>query len=145
MAEALRSIIVLAEGADGLADEAHKPVVLRPVAVEPDIETVRMRKAERLIRERALRHRFLPAGILREPDFDMLLDLFVQSRRGQDVSVSSLCVASQVPATTALRHIEVLAEMNLVHRERDPNDRRRWIVRLTTGTVSSMIEWLDSI
>ena len=61
------------------------------------------------------------------------------------MSVSSLCVASQVPATTALRHIEVLEEMKLVRRERDPNDRRRWFVRLTAGTVSSMIEWLDSI
>lgn len=104
-----------------------------------------MGKAERLIRERALRRKFLPAEILGEPDFDMLLDLYVASRRAHDVSVSSLCIASQVPASTALRHLEIMEKLQLVRRERDPNDRRRCFIRLTDNAMSDLVDWLDGI
>lgn len=97
------------------------------------------------MRERALRRNFLPSAILVEPDFDMLLDLYVASQRGQDVSVSSLCIASQVPASTALRHLEAMEKMKLVRREKDPNDRRRCFVRLTEETAMGLVNWLDGI
>ncbi|MEZ5655102.1 MAG: hypothetical protein R3E04_04340 [Sphingobium sp.] len=43
------------------------------------------------------------SSIFGEAAWDMLLDLFVSRSENKRVSVSSLCIASGVPATTALR------------------------------------------
>lgn len=104
-----------------------------------------MRKAERLIAERNLRSKFMPADMLGEPGFDMLLDLYVASRHREDVSVSSLCLASQVPTTTALRHLELMERLDWVRRQKDPTDRRRWFVRLTDTAYAGLCRWLDEI
>lgn len=145
MAEALRSILVLVEGAVGIGAAPSGAEGIEAATLERAVQESRTRKAERLLRERALRHRFLPAEILGEPAFDMLLDLFVQAGLGRDVSVSSLCLASRAPATTALRHLDAMEALKLVSRERDPKDRRRWFVRLTERANSDLTEWLDNI
>lgn len=62
----------------------------------------------------------------------MLLDLYVSRSKGlRPVSVSSLCIASAVPATTALRWINALVQEGLVARQPDLRDKRRVLVSLT--------------
>lgn len=70
-----------------------------------------------------------------EPSWDMILDLYVQHVAGQIVSVSSLCAASAVPQSTALRWIEAMASAGHFVRCRDPIDRRRIHVGLAPGLL----------
>src|SRR4051812_35709296 len=56
-------------------------------------------------RIRLKRNELLGAPLFREPSFDMLLELFATHERGEEISVTSLCYASGVPPTTALRHL----------------------------------------
>lgn len=87
-----------------------------------------MSAAKRILRERYIRARHFPH--LDEPAWLMLVDLAAEPDR--HVSVTSACLASFVPATTALRHIGILESMGLVDRAPDPEDRRRVWLRLTT-------------
>jgi DNA-binding MarR family transcriptional regulator len=83
--------------------------------------------------------------VLCEPGFDMLLDLYVARCSDADVSVSSLGLAGQVPATTALRRIEELQRLGLVVRQPDPLDRRRVFVRMSDRAFADIGRWLDQI
>src|SRR3546814_18726533 len=59
------------------------------------------------------------------PAWDMLLDLYAACYERRQVSVSSLCIAAAVPATTALRWIKNMTDAGLLDRSCDPNDARR--------------------
>ncbi len=144
LAEALRAIAELAEETVRGRRPAVKASEKRPAAWH-DTEARRLRKAERLINERRLRSKFMPADMLGEPGFDMLLDLYVASRHLENVSVSSLCLASRVPTTTALRHLDMMERSDWVRRERDPTDGRRWFVQLTDSASAKFCNWLDEI
>ncbi|MDP4574117.1 winged helix DNA-binding protein [Qipengyuania sp. G39] len=87
--------------------------------------------AECEIRRRQARHSSLPSDIFGEGAWNILLDLFVMGARGKPVSISSACIASGLPPTTALRYIEALVALDLVFREDDPKDARRLHLNLS--------------
>lgn len=66
-------------------------------------------------------------GRLPEPQWRMLLDLF----GGNATSVTSLCLASGVPPTTALRHIGEMEAAGWIARAADDLDRRVSLLLLT--------------
>lgn len=101
--------------------------------------------AERAIRDRTLRRRYLRPGLFYEPDWDMLLDLYAATLRGKCVGVSSLCIAANIPPTTALRHITVMERHGELIRIPDPHDRRRWFLRLSQPTFDAITAWLTDI
>ena len=74
----------------------------------------------------------------------MLLDLMAARLEGQPVAVSSLCIASAVPATTALRWIRTLTESGLLVRVADPRDGRRVFIDLSDQTARSLADYLRS-
>jgi DNA-binding MarR family transcriptional regulator len=78
------------------------------------------------------------------PVWDMLLELLDARLRGQCVSVSSLCIAANAPATTALRRIDDLVAAGLVRRRPDPTDKRRVFVELTDDAVHKLDRFLSS-
>src|SRR3546814_8312141 len=57
---------------------------------------------------------------------------------GQRVSVSSLCIAAAVPATTALRWIRALTDHGLFLRQADPSDGRRVFIALSDKAAEAM-------
>ncbi|WP_424136215.1 hypothetical protein [Roseomonas chloroacetimidivorans] len=61
----------------------------------------------------------------------MLLDLAAVRAEGGHVSVSSLCVSSGAPQSTALRKLDALEKAKLVRRYFHGSDRRRVCVALT--------------
>ncbi|MEP0191071.1 MAG: MarR family transcriptional regulator [Erythrobacter sp.] len=73
-----------------------------------------------------------------EPAWDILLDLYIAHVEQKPVSVSSACIGSASPSTTALRWLGVLAEDDLIIREQDRDDQRRVLVRLTERGVEAM-------
>lgn len=75
----------------------------------------------------------------------MLPDLGLAAMEGREISVSGLCVASNMPRTTALRWIVTMIERGLVTREADPADGRRSIVRLTDDATEALHKCLAFI
>ncbi|MEY4270239.1 MAG: hypothetical protein RLZZ58_1455, partial [Pseudomonadota bacterium] len=99
----------------------------------------------RMIRQRRLRDRFFPADIFADPAWDMLLDLFAAKLERRTVSVSSLCIASAVPATTALRWIKSLTDAGVFVREADPHDGRRIFIALSETAETGMRAFCDAM
>ena len=48
---------------------------------------------------------------------------------------SSLCIASGLPTTTALRRVDGLIESGLIQRAPDPVDHRLTLLQIAAGTV----------
>jgi hypothetical protein len=90
---------------------------------------------------RRSRQRCFPNDIFGEPAWDMMLDLFIAHGEGKLVSVSSLCLASAVPPTTALRWINILEREAILARDPDSNDGRRVHLSLTTEATAGMIKY----
>lgn len=92
----------------------------------------------KVIRARRLRGRFLPDELFADPAWDMMLDLLHAELAQQRVSISKLCAASAVPATTALRWITTLVDRGILTRRADPHDARRYFIELSPETSSSL-------
>jgi DNA-binding MarR family transcriptional regulator len=91
------------------------------------------------------RNHFLPNAIFEDPQWLMTLDLFIAGEEGRQVSVSSLCCASGVPPTTALRHIRYLQAQGIFERVSHPNDKRISLMRLADASRSQVTRYLSSI
>jgi DNA-binding MarR family transcriptional regulator len=87
--------------------------------------------AARLYAARRIRERFLPRELLGEPAWDMLLILYSSEGRAEELSISSVCHAADVPQSTAMRWATTLMEMGLIFREPHKTDQRSVVVRLT--------------
>jgi hypothetical protein len=111
-----------------------------PATSLPDARLVR-----RLIRQRQLRGRFLDPELFADPAWDMLLDLTAAAAEKVRVSVSSLCIAASVPATTALRWIRQMTDLGLLGRIEDNEDRRRAFIVLTERSRSAMSAYFTAL
>lgn len=116
----------------GGANEASDSPSLTPIQVRD------------MLRARRLREEFLPSDLFADPAWDMLLDLLAARLEQERVSVSSLCIASAVPPTTALRWIRTLTEKGFVHRQADPHDGRRVFIALADHTADALTRWFAS-
>ena len=94
-----------------------------------------------IFRARRLRSHFFDDQLFADPAWDMLLDLFHADLTYRRVSVSSLCIAAAVPATTAIRWVKALTERGLLVRRSDPFDGRRVYVELTPEAASAMRQY----
>jgi len=88
-------------------------------------------KAQKASRRRLLRRQLVGAPeLFGEPAWDMLIDLFIHEAQAKPVSTSSLCIASGLPMSSALRLLQRLCDQGLVTREADRQDGRRNFIRL---------------
>lgn len=99
----------------------------------------------RAIKHRHARARFFDPDLFADPAWDILLDLAAARAERQQVSVTSLCIASGVPATTALRWIGQMVEGGLLVRVADPHDRRRAYIALADTTADAMALYFAEI
>lgn len=90
------------------------------------------------IKIRKRREDYFGADLFGEPAWDMLLDLYLSELQGRRVSISSLTIASNVPATTALRWIQKLIDVGLLQKKADPLDARRYWASLTERGTQKM-------
>lgn len=79
-----------------------------------------------------------------EPGWDILLDLFIARVQRRPTSVTSACIGSAVPSSTALRWLGVLESLGLIVREVDPLDRRRAFLALSDRGYDKMIQCLSN-
>lgn len=102
-----------------------------------DLAFHRWAKAE--YRERLMRRDTFQQGyIMGEPAWDILLDLCIAEMEQRRVSVTSACIASGVPVTTALRWVALLEQDGLLERSADPTDKRRAFVRISKPGFAKM-------
>lgn len=113
------------------AEEGQRGRSARPSLPDPAL----LRK---IIRLRQLRARFFDGELFSDPAWDILLDLAAARAEHKRVSVTSLCIASGVPPTTALRWIGHMTEAGLLVRLRDDSDRRRVFIALSDSAAGAM-------
>jgi len=80
---------------------------------------------------------FAPA-LFADPAWDLLLDLYAAHLEGRAVSVSSACIAANVPQTIALRWISVLECRGLIERVPGRVNGQRVILVLTDHAAKIM-------
>ena len=105
----------------------------------------RFKLAQSLLAARRRRTSLMPGVCFGEPAWDMLLDLYVSQERSAGLSVSNLCDASGVPATTALRWIALLVKSGHLVKSDDPEDRRRSLVCATPAAIDQLERWLNEL
>lgn len=86
----------------------------------------------------------LAPGLFADPAWDMLLDLFAAHVEGARISVSSACLASGVPSSTALRWIGEMEKHGFVRRHPDATDGRRTFVDITAQAADAVERWLNA-
>ena len=127
-------------GRQPAAAQAGDQLVKPGVPALPDPRLVR-----RIIRQRQMRARFFDAELFADPAWDMLLDLTAARAEKSRVSVTSLCIASGVPPTTALRWIGQMTEAGLLQRHEDETDRRRAFITLTEKAALGMVDYFAEL
>ncbi|MCA1662640.1 MAG: winged helix DNA-binding protein [Novosphingobium sp.] len=115
-------------------------LVRAPRPALPDPRLVRA-----IIRQRQLRGRFFEAELFADPAWDILLDLTAARAEHKRVSVTSLCIASGVPPTTALRWIAQMTEAGLLERVEDDTDRRRAFIALSDRAADAMARYFAEL
>lgn len=103
------------------------------------------RLVRKIIRQRQLRARFFDGDLFADPAWDMLLDLTAARAEHARVSVTSLCIASGVPPTTALRWISQMTEAGLLERVEDETDRRRAFIALSDRAADAMARYFSEL
>lgn len=96
------------------------------------------RLAYREYQDRSKRAAYFDLSLFGEPAWDLLLDLFIARVSGLRISITSACIAAQVPSTTALRWLKVLERRGLIVRDGDELDQRRSWVELTDRGFQDM-------
>ncbi len=103
------------------------------------------RLVRRLIRQRQARGRFFDDALFADPAWDILLDLTAARAEHKRVSVTSLCIASGVPPTTALRWIGQMTQDGLLQRVADTADRRRAYIALSESAADAMARYFAEV
>lgn len=114
-----------------------------PASAAPPLPDPRM--VRQIIANRQARARFFAPELFGDPAWDMLLDLTAAHGEGARVSVTSLCIAAGVPATTALRWLTQMVESGIFVRVPDPADRRRAFIALSEKAITAMSGYFASL
>ena len=111
-----------------------------------EVAASRKSRAELIRRMMAFRRKrdqlFAPLGN-GDASWIMLLELYLAEMEDRRESISSLCVASGAPSTTALRYIRSLTDAGLLVRSNDVHDRRRVFVGLSPDGLEHMHRLFD--
>jgi len=96
-------------------------------------------------RARLERNSHFPGDLFFDPAWDMLLDLYAAELAQVRVSVTSLCIASNSPTSTALRWISALERQGLIERRPDPLDGRRFFISLTRDAADRFERYFSAL
>lgn len=122
-----------------LSDQLVVPSKTKQRTTRPPLPDARL--VRKIIRQRQQRLLYFDSGLFADPAWDMLLDLTAARVEHKRVSVTSLCIASGVPPTTALRWIGQMVEAGLFARVCDDADRRRAFIELTDKAADCMARY----
>ncbi|HWJ71522.1 MAG TPA: response regulator [Sphingobium sp.] len=95
-----------------------------------------------LLRNEAKRRQLGGGTLFGDPAWVLLLDLLLAKIEGRTVSVSSACIATGAPTTTALRLINRLISGNILFRWEDEHDRRRNFLGIHPEIEQTLLDYL---
>jgi Winged helix DNA-binding domain len=101
-------------------------------------KTAAIARLKKIVASRAVRNRLFGQDVFADPAWDMMLYLTIAMAENRHISMSSLCLATNVPATTALRQVKALKDNGLLMIVCDPNDGRRKHVILSDAAYAMM-------
>lgn len=108
---------------------------------ESDSNEAAIAKLKRIVVGRTVRNRIFGQDLFADPAWDMMLDLAIAMAENRRISISSLCIAANVPTTTALRHIKAMKDDGYLIIVGDPEDGRRKHVMLSENAYEMMIKF----
>jgi CheY-like chemotaxis protein/DNA-binding MarR family transcriptional regulator len=88
---------------------------------------------------------YLDQELFSDPAWDILLELTMAKLENTPIPMSSACAATQVPFSTAFRHVGNLVASGLIRRRKDGSDNRRVMLELEDDTHAAMLAYLTSI
>lgn len=132
---------------EGLVARYRQSGPVSPTPNRAGAERTALEKAAALRRARRARTSIFGshADLFADPAWDLLLDLFVAHGNGKPVSISSACIAANVPATTGLRWIAALEGRGLIERRIDQHDRRRSYLYLNDEASTMLEAWFGTL
>jgi FixJ family two-component response regulator len=95
-----------------------------------------------LLRKEAKRRDIGGGEVFGDPAWEMLLDLMLAQLEQRTVAVSSACIASGAPMSTALRLVGRLVETGVLHKIPDPRDRRRHFLAINPRFEQPLRQYL---
>ncbi|TCU57550.1 response regulator receiver domain-containing protein [Novosphingobium sp. PhB57] len=121
-----------------------EPVVRVPLSEIPAIpEAGQLTDFIRELLRKEMKRREIGGGeLFGDPAWEMLLDLLLAKIEGRRVSVSSACIASGAPMSTALRLVRRLVGESVLCRLPDEHDRRRHFLIINPKFEGPLLEYL---
>lgn len=123
---------------DASGESGGRARAMRPPLPDP-------RLVRQIIAQRKLRSKFFGEGHFADPAWDILLDLTAARAEHERVSVTSLCIASNVPLTTALRWIRQMTDAGLLERVQDDADKRRAFISMSDKAADAMARYFAAL
>lgn len=96
-----------------------------------------------LLRKETKRREIGGGELFGYPAWAMLLDLHLAKIEGRRVSVSSACIASGAPMSTALRLVRRLVDEGVLCRLPDEQDRRRHFLAINPQFEQPLVDYLE--
>jgi len=126
-----------------LHDQIHRLVQRKATGEMPTdhLQLVRQIRKLRIARAKLIGH----PELFGEAAWDMLLELYALALEQRKTSVSGICLAAGVPATTALRWLEKLHGSGFVVRQSDDLDARGIWVRLSDYGLGRMNDYFGAM
>jgi CheY-like chemotaxis protein len=125
------------EMASAVRNDEHK---VRVPPSDADLQAL----VQALLKARQRRSKFFDPSILTGPGWSILMDLTAARLQGTAVPTSSACASTELPLSTALRHVNQMVASGLIRRDPDPNDKRRTLLELEPDTFDLMTRYLAS-
>ena len=91
----------------------------------------------------ASREKILPNFSPCSPFWSIMIELYIMQSQNKRVSVTDIANTGNMPLTTVLRHIDLLKKDDLIYRDRDTQDSRRFWLYLTEKGFLSVEDMLQ--
>jgi hypothetical protein len=109
-----------------------------------DIDAARLNSFIREQLRREAKRREIGGGeLFGDPSWAMLLDLLLAKNERRRISVSSACIASGAPMSTALRLVRRLVGEEVLCRLPDEHDRRRHFLVINSKFEKPLIDYIS--
>jgi DNA-binding MarR family transcriptional regulator len=102
-------------------------------------------EVRQLLKARRMREAYFDSELFADPAWDILLDLYAAHLEGAKVSVSSLCIAANVPPTTGLRWIRSMTDAGILVRRDDQSDGRRVWIELSDSSLAKLVGYFSRL
>lgn len=96
-----------------------------------------------ILRKESKRREIGGGELFGDPAWEMLLDLLLAKIEGRLVAVSSACIASGAPMSTALRLVRRLVAEDVLCRLPDKHDRRRHFLAINPKLEQPLVNYLS--